>query len=147
MFISRHILHQHWYTCPNLLNAVETCSIEVYLTVVSAISASSIQRLPSNWEPLSVTNISHPKQQKFYEYPSYWVRLPTENAQQNTPQALPPFWLWKPSSEHEHARLLPRMLWNWTVLLPSDTYRKHITSITAVSLPFVTYLLTLRAGK
>jgi hypothetical protein len=29
------------------------------------------------------------------------------------------------------------------VLLPSDTHRKPITSITAVLLPFVTYLLTL----
>jgi hypothetical protein len=29
------------------------------------------------------------------------------------------------------------------VLLPSDTHRKSITSITAVLLPFVTYLLTL----
>jgi hypothetical protein len=29
------------------------------------------------------------------------------------------------------------------VLLPNDTYRKPITSITAVLLPFETYLLTL----
>jgi hypothetical protein len=29
------------------------------------------------------------------------------------------------------------------VLLPSDTYRKPITSITSFLLPFVTYLLTL----
>jgi hypothetical protein len=36
------------------------------------------------------------------------------------------------------ACLLPRMLWIWTVLLPSDTHRKPITSITAVLLPFVT---------
>jgi hypothetical protein len=41
-----------------------------------------------------------------------------------------------------HARLLPRLSWSWTVLLPSDTDRKPITSITAVLLPFVTYLLT-----
>jgi hypothetical protein len=40
-----------------------------------------------------------------------------------------------------HARLLPSLSWSWTVLLPSDTH-KHITSITAVLLPFVTYLLT-----
>jgi hypothetical protein len=36
------------------------------------------------------------------------------------------------------ACLLPRMLWIWTVLLPSGTHRKPITSITAVLLPFVT---------
>jgi hypothetical protein len=29
------------------------------------------------------------------------------------------------------------------VLIPNDTYRKHITDITAVLLPFVTHLLTL----
>jgi hypothetical protein len=33
--------------------------------------------------------------------------------------------------------------WSWTVLLPSDTHRKPIASITAVLLPFVTCLLTL----
>jgi hypothetical protein len=72
-----------------------------------------------------------------------------ENAPQNaalryyTPQAQSPFWLLKPASEHGHARLLTWLSWSWTVLLPSDTYRKPITSITAVSFPFVTYLLTL----
>jgi hypothetical protein len=47
------------------------------------------------------------------------------------------------SSEHEHARLLHTLSWSWTVLLPSDTHRKPIASITAVLLPLVTYLLTL----
>jgi hypothetical protein len=32
----------------------------------------------------------------------------------------------------------PRLSWSWTVLLPSDTYRKPIRSITAVLFPFVT---------
>jgi hypothetical protein len=32
---------------------------------------------------------------------------------------------------------------NWTVLLPSDTHREIITSITAVLLLSVSYLLTL----
>jgi hypothetical protein len=53
------------------------------------------------------------------------------------------FWLLKPTSDHTHARLLHRLSWSWTVLLPSDTHRKPITSITAVLLPFVTHLLTL----
>jgi hypothetical protein len=52
-------------------------------------------------------------------------------------------WLLKPACEHAHAHLLPRLCWSWNVLLPSDIYRKPITSITAVLLPFVTYLLTL----
>jgi hypothetical protein len=55
----------------------------------------------------------------------------------------PPFWLLKPASEHAHAHLLPILSWSWTVLLPSDTHRIPITSITAVLLSFVTYLLTL----
>jgi hypothetical protein len=38
---------------------------------------------------------------------------------------------------------LPRLSWSWTVLLSSDTYREPITSIIAVLLPFVTYILTL----
>jgi hypothetical protein len=64
-----------------------------------------------------------------------------ENAQQKpslpsyTPQARSSFWLLKPVLENEHARLLPTMSWSWTVLLPSDTHRKLITSITAVLLP------------
>jgi hypothetical protein len=32
-----------------------------------------------------------------------------------------------------HGRLPPRLSWSWTVLLPSDTHRKHIMSITAVT--------------
>jgi hypothetical protein len=51
-------------------------------------------------------------------------------------------WLVKPSPEHAHSRLLPRLSWSWTVLLPSDTYRKPVTSITTILLPFVTYLMT-----
>jgi hypothetical protein len=49
----------------------------------------------------------------------------------------------KPASEHAHTYLLPRLSWSWTVLLPSDTHRKPITSTTAVLLPCVTNLLTL----
>jgi hypothetical protein len=72
-----------------------------------------------------------------------------KNAQQNaalryyTSQARSLFWPPKPASKHEHARLLPRLSWSWTVLLPNDTHGKPITSITAVLLPFMTYLLTL----
>jgi hypothetical protein len=79
----------------------------------------------------------------------HYVLLSTENAQQKaalrqyTPQARPPFWLLKLVSDHVHARLLPRMSWSWTVLLPSNTHRKPITSITAVLLPFVAYWLSI----
>jgi hypothetical protein len=79
----------------------------------------------------------------------YRVLLPTKYVEYNaalryhTPKARSSFWLLKLPSEYAHARLLPTLSWSWDVLLPSDTYRKHITSITAVLLPFVTYLLTL----
>jgi hypothetical protein len=69
-----------------------------------------------------------------------------KNARQNaafrqyTPQAWSPFWLMKPASKHAHARLLHRFSWTRTVLLPSDTHTKPITSIKAILLPFVTYL-------
>jgi hypothetical protein len=82
----------------------------------------------------------------------FWIAsfCPEKNAQPNaalryyTPQARLPFWLLKPASEHAHTRLLPRLSWSWTVLLPSDTHRKPITSITSVLLPIVAYLLALR---
>jgi hypothetical protein len=60
-----------------------------------------------------------------------------------TPQARWPFLLFKLPFEHGHAHLISRLSWSWTVLLPSVTYRKPDTSITAVSLPFLSYLLTL----
>jgi hypothetical protein len=37
--------------------------------------------------------------------------------------------LLEPAFEHAHARLLPRLSWRWTVLLPSDKYREPIASI------------------
>jgi hypothetical protein len=72
-----------------------------------------------------------------------WVLLPTKTHSRtllfgnNTPQSWLPFWLLKPASEHEHAHLLPRLLWSLTVLLCGGTHRKPIMSITAVLLPFV----------
>jgi hypothetical protein len=75
--------------------------------------------------------------------------LPTKNAQQNaalrqyTPQERSPLWLQKTSSGHAHARLLPRLFWSWTLLLPTDTHRRSLMSITDVLLPFLTYLLIL----
>jgi hypothetical protein len=59
------------------------------------------------------------------------------------PQARSPFWLLKSASEHAHVCLLPGLSWSRAVLLPSDTHRTPVTTITAVVLPFVTYLLTL----
>jgi hypothetical protein len=57
-----------------------------------------------------------------------------------TSQPRSQYWLLKPASEHAHAhayaRLVPRLSWSWTVLLPRDTYRKPIISIATVLLSF-----------
>jgi hypothetical protein len=46
-------------------------------------------------------------------------------------------------NQPQHTRLLPRLSWSRTVLLPCDTHRNLVTSIMAVLLQFVTCLLTL----
>jgi hypothetical protein len=157
-FISQHILHQHWYTCPITLPVRRNSQQRSLLTVVSATSTPPFQPLrhqrnvchqcgffsrPNRWKSLGPT-----VNRKY----SLWIAfacssLATKNSQQNvalqqhTPQAKSPFWLLNPASEH--VCLLPRLSWSWTVLLPSDTNIKPITSITAVLLPFVTYVLIL----
>jgi hypothetical protein len=74
------------------------------------------------------------------------VAISRQKAHQNaaflwyTPQARSPFWLLKPASEH--ALLLLR-LYEFGLCCYLVIHRKTITPITAVSLPFVTYLLTL----
>jgi hypothetical protein len=154
-FISRHILHQHWDTCPIVSPVCWNPQHRSLLTVVSAISTPLFQPLCRQW------NVYHPVVNRFT-----WQTLPTINRKhlwisfalspfahkKHTiercssvvhPQAWLPVWLLKPASEHVHVHLLPRLSWSWTVLLPSDTHRKPMTSITAVLLPAVTYLLTL----
>jgi hypothetical protein len=153
--ISRHIVNEHWHTCPIALTVYRNQQHRSLFLVASSTSAPPFQ-------PYHQRNVFHPvvkhftrqtlpnrKQETFlYEHPLQWSLLPMKknNAQQNAAlryytQARSPFLLLKPASEHSHAHLLPRL--SWTVLLPSDTNRKPITSITAVLLPFVTYLLTL----
>jgi hypothetical protein len=97
---------------------------------------------------LCSTNPSHRKHETFlYEYSSYKVLLPTKtHNKQLLFRALLEhgrhFDYWnQPLNMHVH--LLLRLSWSWTVLLPSDMNRKPITSITAVLLQFVIYLLTL----
>jgi hypothetical protein len=118
----------------------DCCLSHVYTSV--SISSSSGKRLPASCEPLYATNTSHHKQEIFlYECPLHRVLLTTKDRTTELwssvvhPQARWPFWLLKPASEHAHARLLPSLSWSWTVLVPSDT------SVRAVLLPYVTYLL------
>jgi hypothetical protein len=93
------------------------------------------------WAALRDKHFPPQKQIFLYEYPLHWTRQRCSLLVHSRAQS--PFWLLKPASEHADARLLPRLSWSWTVLLPSDTHRKPITSITVVLLQFVTYLLTL----
>jgi hypothetical protein len=152
--ISRHILHQHWYTCPIALPVRRNPQHRSLLTVVSANSVPPFHYLRfSNvferisWpscEHIYATNTSHCKLKTFiYEYPPQWVLLHTQKNYNNaalryyTSQAKSPFWILEPASGYAYARLLHRLSWRLTVLLPSDTYRKRITSVTAVLLPSV----------
>jgi hypothetical protein len=126
------------------------------LTVVSAIPAPPFQPLrhQRNFghpgvdcftrQTLPTVNTKNVFMTKLYIESFYPQKTHNNPAfRYHTPQAPSPFWLLNPSSEHAHARLLPRPSWSWTVLLPSNTHRKPITSIAVVFLPFVAYLLTL----
>jgi hypothetical protein len=96
------------------------------------------ENFSTQFEPVYATNTSHCKREKFiYEYPLYWVILCTEKRTTECCSSV----VYSSSmvnlssetrSEHAHACQLPRLSWSWIVLLPSDKYRKLITSITAV---------------
>jgi hypothetical protein len=83
-FISRHVLHQHWYTCPIALPMRRNPQHRSLLTVISATSAPRFQPVISETfatkaELLYPTNTSHRKQETFlYEYSLHWVLLPTK---------------------------------------------------------------------
>jgi hypothetical protein len=72
-FVTRHILHQHWYTCPIALLVRRNRQHRSLLTVVSTTSVPPFQplrhqrakRLPVTCEPLYATNTSHRKQETF----------------------------------------------------------------------------------
>jgi hypothetical protein len=141
-FISRHIFHQRWYIYPIALPVRRNPPHRSLLTVVWATSAPPFQPLRHQ------RNVCHPVVKRFMPQ-----LLPTVNRkhcfmniiciESFWPQKpLSPFWLLKPASEQAHMRLLPRLPWSWTVMLPSDAHTKPITSNTAVLLPIVTYLLT-----
>jgi hypothetical protein len=87
--VSRHILQQHYTLLPSLYHCVRTCSVEVFLTVVSATSrrwsgiicyfwTSLREFFGPSCEPLYVMNTFHRKKETFlYEYSLHWVLLLT----------------------------------------------------------------------
>jgi hypothetical protein len=142
IFISRHIINKHWYTCPIALPVRRNPQHRSLLAVVSATSAPPFQPLRHQ------RNVCHAVVNRFTRQtvptvnrkkilislalsPSAHKRHTNQNAAllYYIPQTRSPFWLLKPASEQAHTRLLPRLSWSWTVLLPSDTYRKPSVSI------------------
>jgi hypothetical protein len=73
-----------------------------------------------------------------FEYHMFYVLSLALSLLSHKTKSRSPFLVLKPASEHGHALLLHRLSWRWTALLASDTHRKPIT---AILLPFVTYLL------
>ena len=137
-------LSLYWYTVvPLLYRCAETHS--------AATSHLRFNIFVNSWtfatrEPLYATKTTHCKQETFLPLHSVFCPKKKHNRTLlfgSIPSRTIAFWVLKPGSEQVHACLLPRLSWSWTVLLPSDTYRKPITSITAVILQFKTYLLTL----
>jgi hypothetical protein len=131
---------------PSFYQCIETCSTEVFgllsqplphlrfnLFVNSETFAAKVVIFRPICEPLYATNTSHHKQETFlYEYSLHWDFLPTNLTADRCSSVIHSsstvaILILKPASEHEHARLLPRVLWSWTVLLHADTYRKLIT--------------------
>jgi hypothetical protein len=126
-FISRHIFHKHWYTCPITLLKRRNPLYRNIFTVILATSTPPFQFLRYQW------NVCNPDVNRFTRQTLPTVNMeyffmnilciessfPTKrrNAQQNaglwyyTPQARSPFSLLKPASEHVHMGLLPRLPW------------------------------------
>jgi hypothetical protein len=139
IFISRHILHQHLYTCPSFYQCVETRSIKVFwllsqpLRISVSTFSSSAKQLPS-CEPLYATNISHRKQETFlYKYYLHWALLPIKAhnrtllfvVQSSSTVAILDYW---------NQPLNMRMRVSYLDC--------HEAELWAVFLPFVTYVLT-----
>jgi hypothetical protein len=99
-----------------------------------------LERVPRpSCEPLYATNTSHRKQEIFlYEYQLHWIYFFFTNAQQMMLSGSTllthgrHFDHWNQPLHIRMLRLLPRLSWSFTVLLPSDTHRKPITSICEV---------------
>jgi hypothetical protein len=142
----------HWHTCPIALPVRRNSKHRRLLTVVSAISAHPFQPLRHQRNvcypvvncftrqhfPLQTENIC--LRISFALSSFAHKKLTTKRCSSVIyPQARSSFWLLKPASEHACAHLLPRLSWSSTVLLPSDTHRKPITSIAF----YLSYLLNL----
>jgi hypothetical protein len=142
-FISRHILQKHWHTCPIRRNP-QYISLSTLVSAISPLlraSSAIFERPWENfftqfWTALYVKHFPQPTGNislYIYIYILHSVLLPTKTHNRTLifcsifPKS--PSWLLKPESEHVHARLLARISWSWTVLLPSDARRKLLRPI------------------
>jgi hypothetical protein len=84
-FISRHTLHQHWYTCPAAHKSFD-CWLSHFLTlsgILSDFRTSWENFWTQLWTALQ-TNTSHSKQETLlYEYPLHRVLSPTKKKKHN----------------------------------------------------------------
>jgi hypothetical protein len=136
----------------NLSTHYAVVSVSVPTERPGRVSPASIER---PWENLWLS-MTHKHFPSYTGNISTWISFALnpsshkKDTQQNseyTHETRSPFWLLKPASDHAHARLLPRLSWSWTVLLPSDTLTNPVKSIRAVLLAFMTYLLTLHRNS
>jgi hypothetical protein len=153
-YISRHILYEHQHTCPIALPVSQNPQHRILLTVVSATSTPQFQILlhQRNFCLPAVNRFTPQKTLPILNRKHFFMNILCIDSfcsQKRTTKHYPSVvhssnmvTILTAEIVSEHAHLLPRLLWSWTVLLPSDTYREPITSITAILLPFVTYLLT-----
>jgi hypothetical protein len=153
-FISRHILHQHWYICPTnspvrrnpqhrsfWLLSQPLPHLRSNLFLISEKSDTFLDPVVNHftWQTLPTVN-----RKRFFMntlcIESFCPQKKTHNRNcssvvySSTVAILTTetrFWTCVCASD--------RLQWSWTVLLPSDIHRAHA----AVLLPFLTYLLTL----
>jgi hypothetical protein len=127
---------------PSLYDCVETRNVEVFSVLSQPhaqlylkISSSAKRLLPVNRftrQTLPTVNRKHFFINILCIEPFCPQKITTYRCSSVVQIARSTFRLLKPASGHTHALLLPRLSWSWIVLLPSDTHRKPITSITAV---------------
>jgi hypothetical protein len=135
-FISRHILHQHWYTCPIALTVCRNHQHRSLLTLVSDSSASPFQPPVHQW------NILHQLVNRFTQQTLLTVKrkhfflnnlfitsfCPQKRKRERWsslvyPSSTVAILTTETASEPAHARLLPRISWSCTLLPSSDTHK------------------------
>jgi hypothetical protein len=120
---------------PSLYQCVKTRSIQVFWLLSQALPhlrfnvfTSSVKRLPPRWNRFTRQTLSNiNRKHVFMDILCNESLCPQKPTREGCSSVL--YSSSNPASEHTHARLLFGLSWSWTVLLPSDTHGKPITSI------------------